>query len=125
MTFACLFNVLNMVLLPNSMIKRVIFPLLLGGLILSTIQSCGSSGSGSSEASGYQVSGLEKPVIDSSKVPETLELYRARRYESIGEARSAGVENVYKLVLYGRELTSLPGEIKKLKYLASLDVANN
>ena len=66
-----------------------------------------------------------KPAIDTSKVLKPLELYRAKRYEGIQEARSAGGDNVHKLILYGRGLETLPPEIGQLTYLASLDVSHN
>jgi Leucine-rich repeat (LRR) protein len=67
----------------------------------------------------------EKPSIDTSKVLETLELYRAARYESLQAAMLAGAENVHKLVLWGRKMESLPPQIGELAYLATLDVAYN
>jgi len=84
--------------------------------------SCHTSGSGpSGSAQGKIAKG--KPVIDSSMVPETLELEGAERFVSIRDARSAGVKNVYKLVLQGKDLGAISSDIGKLKYLASLDVA--
>lgn len=107
------------------MIRRLISLALLPGLILFLIQSCGSPESGSETGSTLPNALSKKPAIDSSRVPEALDLYRAKRYESVEEARSAGVENVVKLVLHSQELGTLPSKIRKLKYLASLDVANN
>jgi Leucine-rich repeat (LRR) protein len=66
-----------------------------------------------------------KPAIDTSMVLETLQLYRAKRYESVREAMSAGVENAHKLVLYGRKMGTLTPDVGRLTYLASLDVAFN
>jgi len=105
------------------MIRRFVFFTLLPGIFLFLAYSCGSSGSDSSTESARLSS--EKPEIDSSGVLGTLELYRARRYESMEEAKSAGANNVLKLVLHGKELGILPSDIGKLKYLASLDVAYN
>lgn len=67
----------------------------------------------------------EKPDIDTMKVLETLELYRAKRYEGIQEAMNAGVENAHKLILYGRKLGSISPDIGKLMYLQTFDVAYN
>ncbi len=67
----------------------------------------------------------EKPSIDSARVLETLELYRAKRYEGIQDALSGGVDQAFKLVLYGRKLDRLSPEIGKLSYLQTLDVAQN
>jgi len=67
----------------------------------------------------------DKPPIDTAMILETLELYRAKRYEGIQDALAAGVDNVYKLVLYGRKMGTLPPEIGVLTYLQSLDVAFN
>ncbi len=68
---------------------------------------------------------VDRPEIDSSKVLNTLELYRAKRYEGMQEAMNAGPENVFKLVLYGRNMVNLSPDIGKLIYLASLDVSHN
>ncbi len=58
-------------------------------------------------------------------VLETLELYRAKRYEGIQEAMGAGVENVYKLVLHGKSMGTLSPDIGRLTFLHSLDVSKN
>jgi Leucine-rich repeat (LRR) protein len=107
------------------MMRRFLLAVFITGLFLLLSCSCGSSGTESSGRFSALNSSTAKPEIDSSRVPETLELYRAKRYESISEALYAGADQVQKLVLYGRELESLPADIRKLKYLASLDVANN
>lgn len=91
-------------------------------LVLST--SCTSSGSNGTIPDD-EILTAEKPAIDTSMVLETLELYRAMRYEGIQEAKLAGVENVHKLVLYGRKMGNLSREIGDFTYLASLDVAQN
>ena len=67
----------------------------------------------------------DKPPVDTAMVLETLELYRAKRYEGIQDALAAGVENAHKLVLYGRRLGTPSPEIGRLTYLQSLDVAFN
>ena len=106
------------------MISRPLILAFVPVLAIFFLMSCGSSGSGSSgDYSKIKLSG--KPEIDSSRVLETLDLYRAQRYESLEEAKSAGADEAYRLVLYGKNLSSLPRGIGKLKYLASLDVANN
>lgn len=71
------------------------------------------------------VSDIQKPEIDSSKVLNTLELYRAKRFEGIQEVMNAGVENAHKLVLYGRNIERLSPDVGNLTYLASLDVSHN
>jgi hypothetical protein len=57
--------------------------------------------------------------------PELIELYRAKRYESIQEALAAGPENVLKMSFHGKKIGSLSPEIKNFTYLATLDIANN
>lgn len=74
---------------------------------------------------GREVEKLQKPQIDSSKVLNTLELYRAKRFEGIQEAISSGPEQVFKLVLYGRDMKNLTPDIGQLIYLASLDISHN
>jgi hypothetical protein len=67
----------------------------------------------------------EKPLIDSAKVIELLDLYRATRYEDLQSAYAAGPEQVYKISFYGRRMGSLSPEISRFPYLATLDVAGN
>lgn len=94
------------------------------GLLVFCCGSCQPAGSGYSGTN--QPKALEeKPVIDSSRVPDILELYRAKRFESISEAQFAGRETVFKLVLQGRSMGSLSADISEFTYLASLDVAFN
>ncbi len=88
------------------------------------ITSCNQSGAGR-QGSDSEIMNTEKPAIDSSRVLKTLALYRAKRYEGMRDALSAGVDNVHKLVLYGEKMGILPSEIEKLTYLQSLDVAYN
>jgi Leucine-rich repeat (LRR) protein len=75
--------------------------------------------------SGREVADIQKPQIDTSKVLNTLELYRAKRFEGIQEAMNAGAEQVFKLVLYGRNMQSLPPDVGDFPYLASLDISHN
>lgn len=66
-----------------------------------------------------------KPVVDTTMVLKTLDLYRAKRYEGLQDAFAAGAENVYKMSFHGRKMKSLSPDISRLTYLASLDVAYN
>lgn len=77
------------------------------------------------DQTGREAEKYQKPQIDTSKVLNTLELYRAKRFEGIQEAISSGPEQVFKLVLYGRDMENLTPDIGKLTYLASLDVSHN
>lgn len=94
---------------------------LMAGFLL--VSACGSGPENRSLDKG--IMDAEKPVIDTSKVLENIEIYRAKRYESIQAAMQAGAENVYKLVLWGRKMGTLSPQIGKLTYLATLDVAYN
>jgi len=98
-------------------------PILAAAIMVQAI-SCSSAGS---DRSGPDKAILEaeKPTVDTSKVPELIELYRAKRYESIQEALAAGPENVLKMSFHGKKIGSLSPEIKRFTYLATLDVANN
>ena len=94
--------------------------------ILLYFPSCHAPGSDrGSKAMDQKQLQVDKPEIDSSRVLNTLELYRAIRYEGMQEAMQAGPDHVYKLVLYGRNLESLPPDIGEFTYLASLDVSHN
>lgn len=66
-----------------------------------------------------------KPAVDTTKVIALVDLYRAKRYEDLQSAMADGPEQVYKLSFHGRKLASLPADIARFTYLASLDVANN
>ncbi len=92
--------------------------------MLMTVSSCNSRGDGDNSLD-QKIMTAEKPEVDSSLVLEEMELYRAKRYESIQEAQAAGIKNAHKLVLYGRKMGNLSPVIKNLTYLASLDVAFN
>lgn len=107
--------------------RRLLFGILfliVSGGFPGLITSCNSGGSGDKDLD-QELMRAEKPAIDTSMVLETLELYRAKRYESVREAMNAGVENAHKLVLYGRKMGTLTPEIGRLSYLASVDVAFN
>jgi Leucine-rich repeat (LRR) protein len=67
----------------------------------------------------------EKPRIDDRIVLEELDLYRAKRYESIHTAIASGPDSIYKLVLYGKKLGVLDPQLGRLSMLHSLDVAYN
>lgn len=97
---------------------------LISGLAMAMLMfACtGSGNSGNLQDANREA---EKPSIDTARVLETLELYRAKRYEGIQEALSGGVDQSFKLVLYGRKLDRISPEIGKLSYLQTLDVAQN
>lgn len=67
----------------------------------------------------------EKPAIDTSRVLPRLDLYRAKRFESVHAAVSGNPDKVYKLVLWGKKLGVIPPAIRQLTYLHSLDVSHN
>jgi len=92
-------------------------------LCVLLFQGCSMNGNRSGTAG--QPALPEKAVIDTSLVLETLELYRAKRYESIQEAQAAGIENAHKLVLYGRKMGTLSAANGNLVYLQTLDIADN
>lgn len=92
--------------------------------VVLMIPSCNQPGAGW-QATESEIMNAAKPAIDSSRVLETLALYRAKRYEGIQEAMKAGVDNVHKLVLHGRKMGILSPAIGSLTNLASLDVAYN
>ncbi len=104
--------------------KKLICPVLFVVAFMAFTYACNSTVSGDRQLD-ESVMDAEKPVLDSAQVLETLELYRAKRYEGIQPALKERVENVHKLVLYGRKMGILSPEIGKLKYLQSLDVAFN
>jgi hypothetical protein len=85
----------------------------------------GCSSSGGKQGNDTEIMKAEKPIVDNAMVLETLELYQAKRYESLQEAMAAGIENVHKLVLYGRALGTLSPDIGNLTYLQTFDVARN
>jgi Leucine-rich repeat (LRR) protein len=97
---------------------------MLGMYLMVTFNSCTQSGTGDT-GEAQKSAHISKPAIDTTKVLNTLELYRAKRYEGIQEALGAGADQVYKLVLYGRDMETLSPEIARLTYLASLDVSHN
>jgi Leucine rich repeat len=86
--------------------------------------SCNSSGTG---ASGTDSSFIkpEKPAVDTTRVPEMIELYRAKRYEDFQTAEAAGIEQVLKISFHGKKMGSLSSEIARFTYLATLDVSYN
>jgi Leucine-rich repeat (LRR) protein len=96
---------------------------ILAAVLLTNLDSCAPEEGKHSHEAGIMEA--EKPFIDTSRVLGTLELYRARRYEGIGEALEAGVDHAHKLVLYGRKLGVLSPDIGKLTSLQTLDVAYN
>jgi len=100
-------------------IHQPLFILLLAGVL------AGCTASGRRYGNDKEIMKAEKPGVDTTMILETLELYQAKRYESLQEAMSAGIENVHKLVLYGRELGTLSPEIGNLTYLQTFDVARN
>jgi hypothetical protein len=67
----------------------------------------------------------EKPQVDSSRVIEMLDLYRAKRYEDLQGGLAAGPEQVYKISFHGRQMRSLSPKIARFSYLAALDVSYN
>jgi Leucine-rich repeat (LRR) protein len=91
---------------------------------MPVIRSCNAP-SGGKTGPDESIMTAGKPAIDSSRVLETLDLYRAPRYESVQKAVSGSPEEVYKLVLWGQKLGVIPPGIQRLKYLHSLDVAYN
>jgi len=117
------------VVMQNKKMKRkvklnIFFLPLLAAAILIQSFSCSSAGPDNSETNRARMI-AEKPEVDTSKIPELIELYRAPRYESIQEALLAGPENVLKMSFHGKKIGSLSPEIEQFPYLASLDVANN
>ena len=86
--------------------------------------SCTSGGTGSRQPAQEKITG-EIPEIDTSKVLGTLELYRAKRYESVEEGLRNGIDHIFKLVLYGQKLGTLSPAVGQFTYLASLDVSYN
>jgi Leucine-rich repeat (LRR) protein len=93
-------------------------------LLIGLSYSCNPSGRGITHGD-HAVNVSVKPATDSTKVISTLDLYRAKRFESLKEALDSETEEVHKLILYDCGLTLLPPEIGKLTYLASLDVSYN
>ncbi len=93
------------------------------GLVVGVLSGCLAKNS--TPGTGSEIINAEKPSIDTTRVLETLELYRAKRYEEIQEALIDGVEHGYKLVLYGRKMGQISSDIGKLVYLQTLDVAHN
>ncbi|MEZ5069725.1 MAG: leucine-rich repeat domain-containing protein [Bacteroidales bacterium] len=99
--------------------KRVL-PLLLVSFFLG---SCGNRTQPSGTAKNPALL-AEKPGVDSSRVLPELDLYRAKRFESVQEA-AAEPDRVHKLVLYGRDLQKMPSGLSQFTYLSSLDVSQN
>jgi Leucine-rich repeat (LRR) protein len=97
--------------------------IILAGLILVQL-ACDATRRGSSRAD-KTIMDAEKPAVDSSYVPEILELYRAKRYEDFQTAMADGKENVRKISLYGKKIGTLSNDIGMFPYLATLDVAHN
>ena len=98
-------------------------PILAAAIILQAL-SC-SNGNSNLSGPDKAILEAEKPVVDTSRVPELIELYRAKRYESIQEALAADPDKVIKISFHGKKIGSLSPEIKNFTYLATLDVANN
>jgi hypothetical protein len=94
-------------------------------LAVGLITACHSSGSSGDKGMQQDLMVAEKPVLDTSMLLGTLDLYRAKRYEGIREALDSGVENAHKLVLYGKKMGTLGPEIGNLTCLQTLDVAYN
>ncbi len=106
--------------------RRLLLPVVfiaIGPVFFGT-GSCNRSNS-ESEGLNSPIIRSEKPVIDSSKVLQTGELYRASRYSDLQSALADSVKSVHKLVLYGQNLGILSPEIGQLSYLATFDVAYN
>jgi len=98
--------------------------LILAAAIIVQALSCSRGNSGPVEPD-KAVLEAEKPVVDTSRIPELIELYRAPRYEGMQEALAAGPDNVIKMSFHGKKIGSLSPDIKNFTYLATLDVANN
>jgi len=98
-------------------------PILAAAMMVQSF-SCSNAGSDPT-GTDQAMMDAEKPVVDTSRIPELIELYRAPRYESIQEALAAGPENVLKMSFHGKKIGFLSPEIDKFTYLASLDVAHN
>jgi Leucine-rich repeat (LRR) protein len=105
-------------------VKLLLIPVLMLCPVVLMLSECDSSGT-SSGTGGESLMTAEKPGIDTGLVLDQFDLYRARRFESIGEALEAGPENVFKLVLWGQKLGKIPPDIGALKYLQTLDLALN
>lgn len=105
--------------------NRAVYSLISGIALLVLIFFCACSSGGKQKDAGRGHVKAAKPVIDTSRVLETLELYRSKRYEGIEDALNDGEDHAFKLVLYGRELETLSPDLGKLTYLQTLDVAQN
>lgn len=105
--------------------NRFIFSLFLMGTILVLLAACNFKDRDNTSDTPEHYELAQKALIDSSKILRKLELYRAPRFESIQEARSAGPANVHKIILYAKNLDHLSPEIGQFAYLASLDIAFN
>ena len=93
-------------------------------IFMILVYSCNATNAGSNRPDP-EIMKAEKPLIDTARVTELIELYRAKRYESIQEAVAAGPDNVLKLSFHGRKMGRLSSEIGRFTYLASLDLAYN
>ena len=80
-------------------------PILAAAIILQAL-SC-SNGNSNLSGPDQAILKAEKPFVDTSRVPELIELYRAKRYESIQEGLAAGPDNVIKMSLHGKKIGSL------------------
>jgi internalin A len=85
---------------------------------------CNSTGN-KSQRPDKAIMEASKPEVDSTKVIELIDLYRAKRFEDFQTALAAGKENVHKISFHGRKIGTLSEEIAQFSYLATLDVANN
>ena len=103
---------------------RILLIILIPLTIASLLFSCQSSGSGS-KIPDKSIIEAEKPVVDSSKIIEIGELYRAKRYEDLQSGIMDGPENVRKMTFHGQKMGSLSPEIARFTYLATLDVVDN
>jgi Leucine-rich repeat (LRR) protein len=102
--------------------SRVLVPIILGMIVFLISCQNRNQGVAQDDLTGKE---FTKPSIDTSKVLKPLDLYRAKRVEGIQEALNQGADQVYKLILYGRDLESIPPEIGRLTYLASLEISHN
>lgn len=108
-------------------VRNIHIPVTIQSLVVISIlfaYSCNSSDTGSARPD-QEIMKAEKFFVDTARVPELIELYRAKRYENIQEAFAAGPENVLKMSFHGRKMGELSPEIGRFTYLASLDVAYN
>jgi len=105
--------------------KKLIPVIIWPGIICTVVLMSCNPPVADQQAQDRAIMDADKPVPDTTRILETLDLYRARRYEGIPEALDAGTEHVYKLVLYGQRMGSLSPDIGRFTYLQSLDIALN